>query len=292
MSHFLALLVSGIAYGAVVALAAIGFLVLYKATGIVNFAHGDLITCGAIVAIWAIDDLDLPVLVGYAVALVLLFALGVVLETITLRPLRGRSTIVVVIATLGAALVIRAALSLWRGSSPSRLASPVGGGAFDIGGVIVSYQRILIIVGALAAVLALIAVFQRTSFGRRLRTLAADRDMANLLGIRVRRMSMLSFGLSALLACLAGLLIGPLGAVDLTLGFNIMLAAFAAAVLGGFGSLSGVVVGGFLIGIVQQTVGGYILRDYRDVLPYGLMLLVIAIRPGGLFSSEGSHARL
>jgi branched-chain amino acid transport system permease protein len=118
------------------------------------------------------------------------------------------------------------------------------------------------------------------------RALAADRETAQLQGIRVRRMSLIAFGLSAALAALAGILIAPLTSVDLSLGFNIMLIAFAAAIVGGFGNLTGVIVGSLIIGLVQQLVGGYVFQTFSAALPFVVMLVIIVLRPTGLFSEE------
>jgi branched-chain amino acid transport system permease protein len=291
MATFIALLASGIALGAIFALGALGFLVLYKATGVISFAHGDLITLSAYLAIWATVDLGLPTVLGYLIAIVALFVIGVLLERIAYAPLRGKSVHVVVISTLGVALVIRAVIGIWQGTLPRSLASPVGQRVWKVAGANISYQRILIVAVTAIAVVALLLLFNRTSIGRQVRALAADSDTAKLQGIRTVRMSMLAWGLSAAVAGLAGVLVGPLAAVDLNLGFGIMLNSFAAAILGGFGSLEGVVVAGLVLGVVNQTFGGYYLRDYKDAYPFVVMILVIAFRPQGLFSRPTS-ARL
>jgi branched-chain amino acid transport system permease protein len=141
--------------------------------------------------------------------------------------------------------------------------------------VIVIFTGIIVVV--------LIALFQRTQFGRQLRATAADRNTARLCGVPVNMLSMLAFGMSAALAGLAGVLFAPLGAVDLNFGFQVMLLGFAAAVLGGFGSIGGVVAGGIAIGLTEQLFGGYVLSDYKHIFPFVLMLAVIAVRPQGLF---------
>jgi branched-chain amino acid transport system permease protein len=287
MSEFIALLASGIAFGAIMALVATGFLVLYKATGVVNFAHGSLVSLGAYFAVWAITSLGVPTVLGYVVALALMFLVGVVLERLAYAPLRGRSHLVIVIATLAASVVIEAAISLWQGSTPELLKTPVGGATWHVAGADIAGQRILIVIVAAAAIAVLLLVFHRTAFGRQVRALAADPETAQLLGVRVRRVSVLAFGISSLLAGLAGILIAPLTAVDLTFGFNLMLTAFAAATLGGFGSLGGVIVGGLVIGLVQQLLGGYVFQNYADTLPFIFMFLIIAIRPHGLFATLG-----
>jgi branched-chain amino acid transport system permease protein len=291
MSKFVALLASGLAEGAIVALAAVGFLLIYKATGVINFAQGDLITLGAYVAIWATQDLGFELVPGYLFTLVIMFAVGIVLERLAYAPLRGRSVHVVVIATLGAALVLRAFIGLWQGTTPKFLESPVEGEVVELFGANIAYQRVVIIVVTALVVLVTIAVFQWTQFGRELRATAVDRETARLYGVPVTRLSMTAFGLSAALAGLAGILIAPLGSVDLTLGFNVMIAGFAAAIFGGFGSIGGVAIGGFAFGMVEQVFGGYVLRDYKATFPFILMILVIALRPRGVFT-RGAGQRL
>jgi branched-chain amino acid transport system permease protein len=291
MSKFVALLASGLAEGAIVALAAVGFLLIYKATGVINFAQGDLITLGAYVAIWATQDLGFELVPGYLFTLLVMFAVGIALERLAYAPLRGRSVHVVVIATLGAALVLRAFIGLWQGTTPKFLESPVEGEVVELFGANIAYQRVVIIVVTALVVLLTIAVFQWTQFGRELRATAADRETARLYGVPVTRLSMIAFGLSAALAGLAGILIAPLGSVDLTLGFNVMIAGFAAAIFGGFGSIGGVAIGGFAFGMVEQVFGGYVLRDYKATFPFILMILVIALRPRGVFT-RGAGQRL
>jgi branched-chain amino acid transport system permease protein len=291
VAKFVALLASGVAQGAIVSLAALGFLLIYKATGVVNFAQGDLITLGAYFAIWASQDEDLPIVLAYVVALVLMFVVGVVMERLAYAPLRGRSVHVVVIATLGAALVLRTAIGLWQGSAPKTLDSPARGKVWHVAGAAVAYQRVVIVVVTSIVAIAMIALFRRTQFGRQVRAIAADMTTARLCGIPVRRLSMLAWGLSAVLAGIAGILIAPLGATDLTLGFGVMLGGFAAAILGGFGSLTGVLAGGVLIGLAEQLFGGYVGQEFKAAYPYLLMILVIAVRPQGLFTPE-VHERL
>ena len=282
MDKFVALTASGVAYGAVLAVVALGFLVLYKATGVVNFAHGDLVTLGAYLAIWATGSLGLPSVAGYVLAIALMGAVGVAVERVAYAPLRSRPPMVVVIATLAAAIVIRGVIAVWQGSEPKSLVSPVGNRVVHVAGAAIADQRLLIMGVAAVAVLLLLYVFQRTPYGRQVRALATDPETARLAGVRVRAVAMGAFALSAMLAALAGILIAPLGAVDLNFGFGLMVTAFAAAVLGGFGSLGGVVLGALVIGLIQQLVGGYVLTNYAGTFPAIVLFAVIAIRPQGL----------
>lgn len=286
MDKFIALTASGLAHGAILTLVALGFLVLYNATGIVNFANGDLITLGAYLGVWSTIDLGLPLLVAYLLALALMCVAGLVLEVVAYEPLRARSPMVVMIATLAAAIVIRGLLAVWQGSAPRVLPSPVGDAVVEIGGATIAGQRILILGVALLAVVGLGLMFMRSAFGRELRALSSDPMAASLMGVRVKVVARGTFMLSAALAALAGLLVAPIGSVDLTFGFNLMITSFAAAILGGFGSLKGVVISAFAIGLLQQLVGGYFLVDYAAILPAILLLVVLAVRPTGLISTE------
>jgi branched-chain amino acid transport system permease protein len=289
VDRFIALLLSGVAYGAILALVALGFIVLYRATGVVNFAHGDLVTLGTYLAIWSIDSLHLPTVAGYVFAIVAMFGVGVVIERVAYAPLRARPPLVVVIATLAAAVVIEGVLAVWQGSSPRLLASPVGDRVWSIGGADIAVQRILIIAVAAVVIGGLIVVFARTSLGRQLRAIASDPETAQLYGVRTRLMSVLAFGTSAALATLAGVLVAPLSAANLTFGFDLMVSAFAAAVLGGFGSFGGVALGALAVGLIQQLLGGYVLTGYSETLPFVVMFVVIAVRPQGLVSITQSR---
>lgn len=291
MDKFIALFASGITIGAIMAIVALGFLVLYKATGIVNFAHGELVTLGSYFGLWAISTIGLPIIPGYLLALVLMFGGGVVLERVAYAPLRKRPVLIVVIATLAASIVIGGLLALWQGNTPQTLASPVGTGSFTVDGAHISYQQVLVVAVCAVIVVVLLYVFQRTNFGRQVRALASDREMAELVGVRSRAISIFAFGISAVLAGIAGLLIAPLTAVDLTFGFTAMITAFTAAVIGGFGSLPGVVLGGLFIGLLQQVVGGYLVPNYSETLPFIALFVVIVVRPQGLTRAVG-RARL
>jgi branched-chain amino acid transport system permease protein len=324
--HFVSLLGAGLAQGAVVSLAALGFILIMKATGIANFAQGDLITVGAFLGVWATsktfpaaDGLGLSLGLGFALTLVIMFFLGILIELVAYRPLSKRShdVHVVVIATLGVAIIIRTVMSLWQGGQDRSLRSWFNPGEklqnfgiFDdgvfrihidlfgeTGDAVISAQRVVIMIVTAIVVVAIMLLFSRTSFGRQVRAIAADRETARLYGVRANNLSMLAFGISSFLAGLAGLMIGSLNNFNLTLGFSYMLLGFAAAVLGGFGSLGGTVLGGILIGLTEQLFGGQmfpLLVDklgmdpqsalrYASALPYVLMLVVIAVRPQGLF---------
>jgi len=225
-------------------------------------------------------------------------------------------------ATPSVAIILRTLMAVWQGTEPRFLRSwfntgedldgflvfsngvlRINIGFLGIDDAVISAQRVVIMVVTAVVVLLIMGLFAKTSFGRQVRAIAADRETARLYGVKASRMSMLSFGISALLAGLAGIMIGPLGSFDLSLGFSYMLLGFAAAVLGGFGSIGGTVLGAIMIGLTEELFGGQMLPllveklggdpadalRYRSVLPFVLMLVVIAIRPQGLFGRAGNR---
>jgi branched-chain amino acid transport system permease protein len=213
-------------------------------------------------------------------------------ERIAYRPLRGRSIHVVVIATFGVSQIVVTLINVFFGASPQGLDPLVPGGFHLAGQAYIPWQRVIIVVVTLVTTAALIALFNGTQFGRQVRAVASDRETAQLYGVPVGRLSIIAFGLAGSLAGLAGVMVAPVGSIDPNFGFLIMLGGFYAAILGGFGSLGGVVIGGFLIGFVQYVIGSYKWTDYQSLLPFILILGVIAVRPQGLFGNRNAHGRL
>jgi len=290
-SDFVSYMAAGISEGSITALAALGFLLTHKATGVISFAQGAFVTLGAYIAVWASRDKGWPLMLAYLFAIGAMFLVGVASERIAYRPLRGRSIHVVVIATFGISEIVIALIGVWQGTTPKGL-SPIVDGTFKLGGAVIPWQRLIILIVTLITVFAMVMLFKSTQFGRQVRAVAADRETAQLCAVPVGRLSILSFGIAGALAGLAGVLIAPVGAVDLNFGFLIMLGGFYAAILGGFGSLGGVVVGGFMIGFVQYVIGSYWWVDYQQVLPFILLIGIIAVKPTGLFTKGQTHARL
>jgi branched-chain amino acid transport system permease protein len=290
-SDFISYMSAGISEGSITALAALGFLLTYKATGVISFAQGAFIALGAYLAYWGSREQGWPILLAYLFAILVMFVVGVASERIAYRPLRGRSVHVVVIATFGISEIVVTLINLLFGAEPKGL-DPLVEGRFVLGGAVIPWQRVIILVVTLVTTGAMMLLFGRTQFGRQVRAVAADRETAQLYGVPVGRLSIIAFGLAGSLAGLAGVLIAPVGSINPGFGFLVMLGGFYAAILGGFGSLGGVVVGGFLIGFVQYVIGSYWWRDYQSLLPFILILGVVAVSPQGLFGKGSSHGRL
>jgi branched-chain amino acid transport system permease protein len=285
MQKFLNAFVSGVDVGAVIALVALGFLILYKATNMFNFAQGALLTLGAYVAVWSANDAKLPLIVAYLTAIVAMFLVGVMLERVSVAGLRNKNVMLGVMATFGASYVISTVYEIWQGPNPKYLASIFPATLnFHVGPVVITPQEILVAAVCGVIIFITILVFQRTAVGREVRAVAADREVAQLYGVNVRRLSLLAWGTSAALAGVAAVLISPLGAVDPSLGAPLMLSAFAAATLGGFGNIGGAMVGALFLGLAQQLAGAYVNSAYAGIWPFVIMIIAIAVRPQGLLA--------
>lgn len=283
MAKLTALLAAGIAQGAIAALIALGLVLLHRTTGVINFAQGALLTLGAYVAVWLIVDHDLPTVLAYALAVGVVFGVGALMERLGYAPLRRQPILNVIIATFALALGLRALIVVWQGSEPQALPSPFSGKVWRVAGAAIPYQSILIVVVTMVVFGGLLVLLQGTSLGRQLRALASDRETALLQGIRASRLSVFMFGLAAALAGLAGVLIAPLLTVYPQLGFHLLLASFAALVLGGFDRIGATVGAAFLVTIAQQMAAGYISPDYVAAYPYIILLVALVLRPRGLF---------
>lgn len=283
MSDFVSVAMSGLSYGAVFALAAVGFLIIYKGTGVINLAQGDLITMSAYVMIWSSTLVGMPWFVAVLASFVVMFCSGMLLERVVVAPLRSRNVVVSVVATLGASLVIQAGLNRWQGAQPKVVPSPFSDKTFAVGSATIQVQQVVLIVATVLILLLVLWGFHRTAIGRDLRALASDRETATLYGVPVARLSMASWGLGASLAAVAGVLAGPIAPVDLNYGFALMFGAFGAVMLGGFGSIVGAAIAAAIIGLSRALLGFYILEDYAVLVPHLVIILVIALRPMGLF---------
>lgn len=281
MERFIAILMSGISQGSIYALVALGIVLLQNATGVINFAQGDLVTLGAYVGFWLLVQHGWGQVPMYLGMLVLLFAAGVGIERLGYAPLRNRPPLTIVISTFALGVGIRSAIVLWQGADPHNLPSPFGIETVDVLGAHVSAQSILTIAVTIVVGILLFAFVQRSALGRQVRALAADRETAILQGIRVRRLSPLIFGLSAALAGLAGVLEAPQIGLTPTMGFGLLLSSFAAVILGGE-RLGGTAFAAMFVAIAQALATAYIAPNYSDAYPFLILVIVLAVRPQGL----------
>jgi branched-chain amino acid transport system permease protein len=282
MARFISILFSGITDGSIAGLIALGVVLLFKTTGVVNFAQGDLLTLGAYFGIWLLVDIHLPTPVAYIGAILMSFVVGVVVERIGYAPLRKRPLLTIVISTFAFSLLIEAVIGLIFTNTPRPLPAPFGNGVWHVFGAAIPYQDVLVIIVTLVVFGLIQFMLQRTALGRQVRAVSSDREAALLQGIRASRLTMIMFGLSASVAAIGGLLIAPILSASPTLGFDLLLSSFAAIVLGGFDRVGGAMAAAILVGVIQQVLGGYVSPNWNEAYPYLILLVALMARPEGL----------
>lgn len=279
------LLVGGVANGCIYGLVALGFVLIYKATESVNFAQGDMMMLGAFIALQCVNAAywDMPFLVGVAVATAVMFGLSYGLQVVVIRQLFGQPQFAVVILTIALGFVLRFIAGFIWGHEPLNLETPFAGQILRFGGLTLSADEVIVIIVTAALMGGLYLFFQRTRLGIAMQASSQNQLAAYYMGVPVLRVHALIWGISGGIATVAGVMFAAKGAIDPSLGL-LGIKAFAAAVIGGFGSLPGALAGGLIIGIVEPFSGRYLPPGYSQIAPYAIMLLVLIFRPNGLFS--------
>ncbi len=285
VAYLLQYVVSGVTLGSIYGMIALGFTLIYNATGVVNFAQGEFVAYGALIAITcSAAGLPMPLAVLIAVAAVTL--LGAVLERAAIRPGRGSSVITLIIITIGASIVLRGiAMWLWGPDAlPMRHFS--GEKPMTLLGASVLPQHVWIMGIVLVTMTALWLLGEKTQVGKAMRACAMDREAAQLVGIPATRMVMLSFALSGMLGGLAGAIVAPLAMGQYNMGVMLGLKGFAAAILGGIGNPLGAVLGGTLLGVLE-SLGAGLKSGFKDAIAFAVMLVVLLAKPTGLLGRRG-----
>jgi branched-chain amino acid transport system permease protein len=285
MADFLQQVVSGLASGGVYALLALALVLIYRSTGVINFAQGEMAMFSTFIC-WELTQRDVPYWVAFLLTLAISFAGGVAIERLIIRPVENAPVLTVVTLTIGLLILLNnGAAWIWKGQQ-RLLENPFPRDTYDIGGVVIAAQDLGIIGVSLLLVALLWVLFQRTTIGLALRATALNPASSRLHGVRVSWMLALGWGLAAVLGAVAGILVAPTqGSFDQNLMLPILIFAFAAAVLGGLDSPIGAVVGGLTLGVVLNLVGAYIdfFADLRTPAALILILFVLLVRPVGLF---------
>jgi branched-chain amino acid transport system permease protein len=289
VDFFLALLVRGLLTGTIYALVALGFVLVYKATGIVNFAQGEMVMFGGFFAAAMLGQYGLPSIIALPLTAVAMFLLGVGVERGVLRRMVGRPILGIVMATIGLAFFLRGLAPMLWGSSTKLLPLPVPDEPTEIIGVTVPTTAVVGAIGALLLLAGLGWYFQRSRTGIALRAVADDQVAAMTVGISVPRVFGFSMGTAGVVAAGGGLVWGNLLGVDTYLAL-LGLKVFPVAILGGLDSVAGVLVGGLVVGAAENVTAGYV-DPYvgggtRDLVPFVLMLLVLMVRPYGVFGKR------
>jgi branched-chain amino acid transport system permease protein len=283
-------LLSGITKGSIYAAVAIGFSLIYSATGVLNFAQGEFVMLGGMVAVTLAHYVPLPVAIAGAVAVVAL--VGCLLELSIFRPLRQHSLLHLIIITIGLSIVIQeAALHVWDEKVRSLpYFTGTGISSLRFFGAAISPQVLWVLATVALAVLALHGFLKFTLPGRAMRACSSNPEGAMLAGINIPNMRTLSFGLSAALGALAGCVISPMTMTHYEMGGPLAIKGFAAAILGGLGNPMAAVAGGLLVGLLEAASVCFLGAAYSDVCAFAILLLVLFVRPHGLFGRPGGEA--
>jgi len=274
--------VSGLTTGSTYALIAIGFSIIHNATGIVNFAQGEFVMLGGMFMVTFHSVLKVPLVAAFFLAVFCVAIIGLLLERGPIRHARSKEILVLVMITVGASIVIKGLSMIFWGKTPMTLPPFSGETPLLFMGAAVMPQSIWIFGITIFVVTALNYFFQRTVTGKAMRAVAASRRSAALTGIPVDRMIFLSFTLSGALGAVAGIILTPITTISYDVGAMLALKGFSAAILGGYGSMPGAVVGGLLLGVLESLGAGLISSEYKDALAFLILLIVLFLRPSGI----------
>jgi branched-chain amino acid transport system permease protein len=289
VADLLQFLFAGLMVGAIYALVAIGFNIIFNATGAVNFAQGEFAMLGGMLAssVLTATGLPLPVVIGLAVAGVTL--IGVAMERLAINPVRDANVLNLIIVTIGASILLKGGAMVTLGKNAAGLPAFSGERPIRVLGATFVPQALWILGVACVIVVLLHLFFDRTLLGKAMRAVALDREAARLMGIRVDRIVMLSFGLGAAVGAVGGIIITPVTLTIYDAGTMLGLKGFAAAVTGGIGNTFGGIAGGLVLGLLEAFGGGLIGSQFKDVAAFLLILLLLFVRPRGLFSRAESE---
>ncbi|GEO36375.1 branched-chain amino acid transport system permease protein [Skermanella aerolata] len=286
MSITLQLLFTGLGIGSIYALVALGFVLIYRATNVVNFAQGDFSMIGAFLMVVFAVDMGLPYWLSAVIAIAAMAGFGILFNYGVYYPLRHRTFLPVVISTIGASILLQNGVLAAYGPHPQSLPAMLPFPGIAVGGVFLDSQYLLILAVTGAMVVLQYLFFERTMLGKKLQATSQDKEMASLLGIPVALMIGITFAYSAVLGGLAGILVAPLLFVSINMGSTIALKAFAASIIGGFGDVTGAIVGGLALGVVETFGAAYISVPYKDGFAFLVLFLFLMVRPQGVFGEK------
>ena len=283
----LQLVISGIALGCIYGLIALGFVLIYKATETVSFAQGELMMLGAFAGLVAMNWLGFPFWLAVISAIVAMGLFGLLVERALIRPILGQPAFSIVMLTIGVGYVARGLITMvpGMGTDTHVLAVPYRDQIVQAGGLIVPMEQLIVMCFTALLCLALFALFRYTKLGIAMQASSQNQLAAYYMGIPVKRLNGLVWALAAMVAAIAGLLLAPITFVHANMGF-IGLKAFPAAVVGGFGSLPGAIVGGVVIGLVESFSGFYLPDGFKDTAAYIVVLVMLMVKPNGLFGEK------
>jgi len=285
--YLIQLIIGGIAQGCIYGLIALGFVLIYKATETVSFAQGELMMLGAFGGLALMTMLGWPYWLAVPSAVAAMALFGLLVERAVIRPILGQPAFAIVMLTIGIGYIARGLITMIPGIGTETHALPVPykDKIASVGGVVVNIEQMVVIAATAVLCLGLFALFRYSRIGLAMQASSQNQLAAYYMGIPVQRLNGLVWALAAGVAAIAGLLLAPITFVHANMGF-IGLKAFPAAVVGGFSSLPGAIVGGLIIGVVEALAGFYLPEGFKDIAAYVVVLLMLMVRPNGLFGES------
>jgi branched-chain amino acid transport system permease protein len=289
-SQLIQYLFTGLTLGSIYALVALGFTMIYNATSIINLAQGEFVMLGGLIMVFFTLTLKMPLFLGFTLTIILVTLLGVLFERLAIHPLKNASLITLIIMTLAGSILFRGgAMFIW-GKDPYGLSPFTHGQPVRLLGATIQWQILWILSITILVVWGIHYFFTRTLTGKAMTACALNPLAARLVGINVQKMVFFSFGLSAAVGAVAGAIITPITLMEYDRGPLLALKGFSAAVLGGLGSGIGSVLAGFIIGILESFGAGLISSGYKDAIALLVLLVILWVRPSGLFGSKEEAA--
>ena len=285
--QFLQLVISGIAQGCIYGLIALGFVLIYKATETVSFAQGELMMLGAFCGLATMTMLGFPYWLSVLATIAGMAAFGVLLERIVIRPILGQPAFSIVMLTIGIGYVTRGLITMIPtiGTETHALPVPYKDQIWNLAGLVLNVEQMMVIAVTAVMCVLLYLLFRYSKLGIAMQAASQNQLAAYYMGIPVKQLNGIAWGLAAAVAAVAGLLLAPITFVHANMGF-IGLKAMPAAVVGGFGSLPGAIVGGLTIGIVESLSGFYLPDGFKDTAAYVVVLIMLVVKPNGLFGEK------
>jgi branched-chain amino acid transport system permease protein len=288
MPEFLQFLASGLTVGAVYALVALGFTLVYNASDVVNFAQGEFVMIGGMGTVF-LSAAGAPLPLAAVLAVAAAVVVGLLLHRLAIEPARGASAVTLIIITIGASIFLRGVAQVVFDKQFHKLPSFSGDEPVNLFGAAVQPQSFWVVGGAAVIVLALTLFLERTVLGKAVRATAANRLAARLVGIDTAVVMALAFGVSAAIGAVAGVLVTPITLTSYDIGVLLALKGFAAAMLGGMGNPVGAVLGGLIVGLLEAFSAGYLSSNYKDAVAFLTILLVLLVAPQGLLGRAGTE---
>jgi len=282
MAEMLQFISSGLTVGAIYALVALGFTLIYKSSDIINFAQGEFVMLGGMTTVFAALA-GVPLLPAALLAVIATTAIGVALHRLAIEPARGASPVALIMITIGASIFLRGMAQIVFDRRFHSLPALFGSDPIQFGGAAILPQSLVVLASATVIVTLLWLFIDRTLLGKAVIATAANRLAARLIGVDTRRVVEFSFAVSAAIGAIAGILITPIALTSYDAGTLLALKGFAAAMLGGIGSAAGAIVGGLLIGMMEAFAAGYVSSNYKDAVAFIIILAVLILIPQGLF---------